>query len=483
MIERLEALERQFQSLKDENTTLREEVARLKENEKTPAPAPVSAQKIEQTGDQSGSAGSETDDSFQDLVGTSSAYSFGMLDGAVNVNSKPLVQLRAIRDGQLSRRVTLSGQITAIANFQRANRDSKFGYLMRHPTSANQIGKSVSEAVVHSANLALTGRVAKDLTAYVELLYDPEQSFGAGTITALARNQIQLRRGWVMWGDLDKRPVYALVGKMDTPFGLNDTVSPFTNSTNWHSFAGLAYGAQVGYYKDGLHLRAMAIQGGSQFRAANTPVRGTNVPSKLNNFAVDARYTASFGPEADDGLMVGGSYQHGTPYCQGYPVFHFNPCADNNPGVAAYGTLNYGPVQLLGEYAQTLDPWPGSAVPIPANPLNVFQAVKSKTFTAGGRLGIGAESESAQGREFALSAEFSKFIAGDQGAPWQRQTQLVFGGSWFPVPNVNVFGEVIRVNGFVPLNFLSGGNFPDGSTWSEKDAKTSVILVGATAAF
>ena len=51
------------------------------------------------------------------------------------------------------------------------------------------------------------------------------------------------------------------------------------------------------------------------------------------------------------------------------------------------------------------------------------------------------------------------------------------------VPNVNVFGEAIHVDGFAPLNFLSGGNFPDGSTWSDNDANTNVLLVGAQVAF
>ena len=39
------------------------------------------------------------------------------------------------------------------------------------------------------------------------------------------------------------------------------------------------------------HVRAMAVQGGAQFRSANVPVEGSSVPSRLNNFAVDARYT------------------------------------------------------------------------------------------------------------------------------------------------------------------------------------------------
>ena len=51
------------------------------------------------------------------------------------------------------------------------------------------------------------------------------------------------------------------------------------------------------------------------------------------------------------------------------------------------------------------------------------------------------------------------------------------------MPNVNLFGEFVHVDGFVPLNFLSGGNFPDGSTWSEQGVDTNVILAGAQVAF
>ena len=491
VLERLEALEARFQSLEQENGTLRAEL----EQARTTAPAPEQVRQISpapvaavpsapigrgsQAAQASPATRAERPDNF---VGTNSEYAFRVLDHNQNINTKPLVQLEAIRDGELQDRVTISAQATGLIDFQWSNRDSKFGYLMRHPTSANQIGKTVSEAVLHSANIALTARAAPMVTGYVELLYDPEQSFGAGTITALARNQIQLRRGWIMLGDLDRFPVYALVGKMDTPFGLQDSVSPFTNSTNWHAFAGLAYGAQLGFAAEGFHVRAMAIQGGAQFRSANTPVNGTSVPSRLNNFAFDGRYTLGLGGPGN-ALMVGASYQHGTAYCQGYPVVHFNPCSDNNPGVAAYGRLTYGPVMLLGEYAQTTKVWPGSAVPDPTNPLSIYDPVRTRSFTLGGRLGIGPESLSSQTREFALSAEFSKFIAGADGAPWEAQSQIVFGSSWFPVANVNLFAEAVRADGFVPLNFLSGGNFPDGSTWSDQGARSHIILTGAQIAF
>ena len=417
---------------------------------------------------------SELGNSF---VGLSSDYSYRMLDHAVDTNTRQLLLLQAMQNGELNNRVTLGGSITALANIQQSNSNSKFGWLMRHPTSSNQIGEDVSEFVIHSAQLATTARLSDNVTAYMEFLYNPEQSFGQGTITDLNRNQIQLRKGYVLFGNLDNSPLYASIGKMDTPFGLNDTVSPFTNSTSWHAFAGLAYGATVGYYNNGLHVRAMAIQGGAQFRAANTSVEGTNVPSRVNNFAIDANYTADLGNGGT--LMVGASYEHGSPYCQAYPVTHFNVCADNNPAYAVYSRFSMGDLTLLGEFASTTDVWPGSHVTNPLNPLSVYEATETLSFTAGGvySMDIGAPSD------LDVSFEFSRFRAGADGAPWERQDQYVAGLGYFIAPNVNLFGELIHTDGWVPLNFLSGGNLPGGATWSERDATTDVLTFGVQAAF
>lgn len=494
--ERLARLEARLGELEAENRELRENGGQFgapvqaQPLSALPPPPPPPPQLISRqsraagshaAGQQHTAAAQREESEHTNLVGTNSEYAFAMLDHTENVTTRPLIQLEALRDGQLESRVTLSGQVTAIADYQWSDTDDRFGYLMRHPTSVNQLGDNVSEAVLHSASLALTAQVAPRVTAYAEVLYDPQQSFGGGTITALSRNQLQLRRGWVMYGDLEETPVYALIGKMDVPFGLQDTVSPFTNSTNWHAFAALAYGAQVGFVSDGLHIRAMAVQGGAQFRSANVPVEGSATPSRLNNFAVDARYTLGLGGDGN-ALTIGGSYLHGTAYCQGYPVVHFNPCADNNPGVAAYARLEYGDLDLLAEYAQTTEVWAGTQVPDPTNPLSVFEAFAPSSLTLGARYGIGTRLEDGS-RPISLSAEFSRFLSGPEGAPWRRQNQIVLGASWAVVPNVNVFGEFVHVDGFVPLNFLSGGNFPDGSTWSDPDVDTNVVVVGAQVAF
>ena len=410
-----------------------------------------------------------------DLVGVSPSYGFEILDHAEGVNTRELTILRAMQDGALDRRVTLSGAVTVLADYQESNSDTKFSWLMRHPTSNNQIGETVSEAVVHSAQLATTARLTDDITTYVEFLYNPQQSFGSGTITDLNRNQVQVRKAFVLWGNLDERPIYAALGKMDTPFGLQNTVSPFTNSTSWHAFAGLAYGGMVGFYDNGFHLRAMAIQGGAQFRSHNVPVEGTAVPSRLNNFAIDANYTLPLG--ADGHVVAGASYTHGSPYCQDYPVFHFNPCDDNNPAWAVYAQGRLGALEFLGEYAETTDEWPGTASPAPQ--FAQFEAVAPFAWTLGGRYWF----DHRRAQDLAISLEYSRYVSGDDGSPWERQDQWVLGGSYYVTDSVNLFGELIHARGWVPLNFLSGGNQPGGATWSEFDAETNAIVVGAQAAF
>ena len=98
----------------------------------------------------------------------------------------------------------VQGAVTAVASFQKSKRDDKCGYLMRHPTARNQIGDTVSEAAIHSVQPSVTGTLDDWLVGHAEILFDPEQSFGAGTNTGLDRNQVQVRRAYALFGDLDR---------------------------------------------------------------------------------------------------------------------------------------------------------------------------------------------------------------------------------------------------------------------------------------
>ena len=121
--------------------------------------------------------------------------------------------------------------------------------------------------------------------------------------------------------------------------------------------------------------------------------------------------------------------------------------------------------------------WPGTFNPY----IPEFAAAKNKTFTVGARQS--ADVGLANNVDFSI--EFSRFKAGPFGSPWEKQDQLVFGASYFVAPNLNLFAEAIRVEGWVPLNFLSGGNPGSvvGTSWSSQTSTTNVLTLGIQAAF
>ena len=461
LIERVDRLE-------EENRLLRRELEALKARGNAPPPP-----------QQQATAAPDRDPSG--FARTNPRYAREILDPTTDINRKQRLILERRRDRTLAPdRLHVQGAVTAIANFQKSNRDDKFGYLMRHPTARNQVGDTVSEAAIHSAQLGMTGTLGKWFTGHAEMLFNPEQSFGAGTNISIERNQVQVRRAYALFGDLDRVPVYASLGKMAVPFGLTDTINPFTSSTVWHAFGALANGVTLGYAGERLNLSAMGVQGGAQFRVANTPVEETAVPSMLNNFAVDVNYSLETGSLGT--LMLGASYLHGTAYCQDYPVMHFEPCRDNNPAVDIYGRLTVGDFTLKGEFARTLDVWPGTfntAIP-------QFPASRVTAFDIGTRYRQDTEGHG----HVDFSAEFSRFVAGPDGAPWERQDQFVAGTAWFARPSVKLFAEYIRTEGYVPLNFISGGSIRNergdivhDRTHSDQSAHSDVIMFGANLAF
>ncbi|MDA8686684.1 hypothetical protein N9L94_06690 [Robiginitalea sp.] len=254
-------------------------------------------------------------------------------------------------------------------------------------------------------------------------------------------------------------------------------MSPFTNSTMWHAFGGLTYGAHIGLSTRGLNLNFMAVQGGAQFRSANTIVGdGSNVPSKLNNFVADLNYKLPLSDHVS--LTAGGSYFMGSAYNQGFPVQHFMPGVENNPAYTYYGRLDLGSrLFVKAGFAKTVKEWQGTHNPTP--PLNVFAASKVSSLDYGAQYVVKQTND----RAYVLSGEFSNFIAGPKGAPWERQNQTVIGFAALLKNSSKLFVELFSTKGYAPLNFISGSNdfepFPPGQTHSDRDAATLGIVLGA----
>ena len=431
----LESLVERLDRLEEKNRQLREELEALKAERTV---ADEAAPEVEEPRPELRPA---------QLVRFDPKLGYELLDPTTRINRKQHLILEHRRDGTLEPdQVHVHGAVTSIANYQQSNRNDKFGFLMRHPTGTNQVGDTVSEATIHSAQLGFTWTLGDWLTGHAMLLFDPEQSFGAGTNTDLERNQVQVRHAYALFGNLDRSPFYASLGKQAVPFGLGDTVNPFSASTVWHAFGILANGVTLGYAGERLGVSVTAVQGGAQFRAANTPVAGTAVPSRLNNLALDAHFESRLGSAGE--LLLGASYLRGSAYCQDFPVEHFLPCRDNNPAFDAYARIEFGHFTLKGEFARTLDVWPGTFNPA----IPEFTASRVTSFDIGAKYRLGSNH-----RPVDVSAELSRFEAGPHGAPWERQDQLVLGAAWFPRPYAKLFAEYVRVNGYAPLNFISAG--------------------------
>ena len=242
------------------------------------------------------------------------------------------------------------------------------------------------------------------------MLFDPKQRFGPGSDSDLERNQVQVRRAYALLGDLRRSRFYASLGKMTVPFGLTDSVNPFSASVVWHTFGALANGVTVGYAGERMSLSAMGVQGGAQFRAANTPVRGTAVPSRLNNLAVEASY--GLDPGSAGTLLLGVSYLHGSANCQDFPIEHFRPCRDNNHALDAYAKLVFGAFTFQGEFARTTRTWPGTLNPA----IPEFPAGRVTSFELGAKYRHDSGYDSVD-----LSGAFGRFSASADGAPQERQ--------------------------------------------------------------
>lgn len=411
-------------------------------------------------------------------VTTKSEFSYKMLEQNQDLRKIKLLLEERKAEEFTPKSLIIGASIIGITDYQKSSSNSKFGYLMRHPTAKNQIGKEVSEATLHSFQLSVTGIVNNWITLCTDILYNPQQSFGGGTNTSLNRNQIQLRKAAIVFGDLNKSPLYVAIGKMDTPFSQTGSVNPFSNSTTWHVFGGLAYGAQLGYKKGGMHAVFMAAQGGAQFRLLNTPVglEKTSVPSKLNNFVADVNYTFSLTQKTD--WLLGVSYVRGTTYAQKFPVTHFSPCYKNNPAGSVYTKIKYKDRFVFkSEFIKTEFTLRGAHNPYP--PLNKFFGTQVASLALGGKYFFNMDKKI----KYATSLEYSRFRTGTVGAPWERQNQIILGLSGFINKTSKLFVEFFRTEGYVPFNFISGSKpfepFPPGVTHSERNAFTFGGIIGA----
>ena len=85
--------------------------------------------------------------------------------------------------------------------------------------------------------------------------------------------------------------------------------------------------------------------------------------------------------------------------------------------------------------------------------------------------------------KYTVSGEFSNFVAGADGSPWERRNQIIVGLAAMLNKSSKLFIELFRTDGYAPLNFISGSAdnapFPAGQTHSLRSANSMGIVLGA----
>ena len=157
------------------------------------------------------------------------------------------------------------------------------------------------------------------------------------------------------------------------------------------------------------------------------------------------------------------------------------PSDEIDPPAKSAVRLVYDDLTLKGEFARTTRVWPGTFNP----GMPQFAASKVTSLDIGARYRHGTGAGPVD-----LSAEFSRLVAGPDGASWERQDQFVLGAAWFARPSAKLFAEYTHVEGYTPLNFLGGGSVRDDRgevvpdrTHSDSSARSDVILIGVNVAF
>ena len=299
--------------------------------------------------------------------------------------------------------------------------NSQFPYLGRFP--ADFQGTSATDARLLHANIAAAAHFTPWAHGYFETLFSDVFTF-----PTFNQGSYQVRQAFVAFGDPQRSPLYAFIGKKNVSFGDMGTLSPFSQSVVWHYFGSLAEGMGVGINPGPLNLSATALNGSRGIRVVDSRQKG-----QLNNFATNASYTRWLSRQ-NSYLRVGAGFLHGTIY-NARRAEHIDPTlfGPDNAAWDINAHLRWGRLQLAGEYVSTVDNWPLTDHRVIA--YRVEASADTFVFRVPSR----------------FSASWSEGIQGPTGSQFEYNQQLVLGMAWYCSPNTQFSFEYVQSLGFAPL--------------------------------
>ena len=353
---------------------------------------------------------------------TNLSYSEEIFDRQEHVTNKVARMLKARQDGRLETgALYFGGRLVASQIYEETNTPGRFPILSRLPPTHTR-GTSDGYGVINEISLNAT-LILPMVTAFAQGEYTEVEYPG--------QDDIQLRKYWVVIGDLDRSPFYLGVGRKTINFGKFDTYAPLTHSHSNHYFWAQSDDPviEIGYVTDRTELAFTLIPAHRGLRVLSSPANN----GKLSNYAINGSHRFDLGQGRR--VKLGAGFLRGTIYD--------SVIAHHPPGVGinrvwngawdVNATFSSPRMDVMAEFTRTLHDWPATG--------HHVQATTVQGRYRGALLG----------RPAVYSATVSRGVHGPPGTQWEMMEQAILGVEVAAAPHVKVGFEYMFNNGFVPL--------------------------------
>jgi hypothetical protein len=301
-------------------------------------------------------------------VRTNAAHTREMLDWQESTTGKTMNLLMNRANGQLKdNSLYIGAGFQGGLKYQQTDVPGQFPILSRFPFfSPSTDDRSAVFAIDHAA-LSFTSTFGDWTTIYMQPEYSETEYAGE-------QDEFQLRKAFVVFGNLEKTPFYAAFGRKTIDFGNFDSYNAFTNNEGQHYFHAVSDQPvlELGFYKNGFKLTGSAFSSGRQLRVALGEKE-----NNIGNYAVnlEKEFLLNRLGLKGAGFTVGGGYLHDTIYRDNWTAHTFagrstgTPPANfiqyRNGAANAFAEYNSPFFDAMIEYTTTLEPWAAAIPQIP----------------------------------------------------------------------------------------------------------------------
>ncbi len=405
-------------------------------------------------------------------VRTNPYHTRDMLDWQENTTGKTLTLLANRARGTLKpNSLYIGAGIKGGFMWQKTDTAGQFPLLSRFPDFSPSTDTEAGVFAINNAALSFTSTFGDWTTVYMQPEYSETEFRGD-------QDELQLRKAFVVFGNLEKTPFYAAFGRKTIDFGNFDGYNPFTHTEAQHYFWAVSDQPvlEVGFYKNGFKLTASAFSGGRQLRTAYA-----SEENNIANYAFSAEKEFLLG--GDKAFTVGGGYLHDTIYRNNWTAHTFQGIATGTPpanfiqyrnsAVNAYAEYTSDFFDAMVEYTTTLEPW-GAAIPQAPDGTPFPQYLVDPTGSTTDRNNINFDQNLEvlvaqarikpmlpNGKRMAISAVGSWGNIGDdfqgistltfQPTSWKKNQQHALGVEYPVTPYLDVGAEYVYNKGFIPF--------------------------------